>query len=100
MSPNVAKRIPSRPASQRARSTSPADVTQTGQPGPEISRIPGGRSFRIPYRPMAWVWLPQTSMIVTGLPIRAAAAADVLQEPFCQKWIPVFLKVLHDPGSP
>ena len=43
-------------------------VTQTGQPGPEISSTPFGSSFRIPKRNISCVWVPQTSMIRRGRP--------------------------------
>jgi hypothetical protein len=48
---------------------SAAEVTQTGQPGPEIKRRLEERQSRRPKRAMAKVWLPQISIIVTGRPI-------------------------------
>jgi len=53
-------------ATAMARSISPSGVTQTGQPGPERSRTPGGGSWRMPWRKIATVWVPQTSMSVIG----------------------------------
>ena len=41
-------------------STSSREVTQTGHPGPEMSRIPGGRRFLIPDFEMETVWVPHT----------------------------------------
>ena len=77
----------------------PDDVTQTGQPGPDIRRMPGGRSFRIPYRPIAWVWLPQTSMNVTGPADPPPHRGDALQQTPGEQGIPVLVKMLHGRGS-
>ena len=58
----------------RARKASRSDwsVTHTGQPGPEMSSTPGGKRDLRPKRAAAMVWVPQTSMTVAGLSVRAA----------------------------
>jgi hypothetical protein len=60
---------------------SAAEVTQTGQPGPEIRRRLDGRQSRRPKRAMAKVWLPQISIIVTGRPILSARLSRVDSNP-------------------
>ncbi len=55
-----------RPAMASALSMSSSGVTQTGQPGPWIIRIPAGSSSSMPWRTMVWVWPPQTSISVHG----------------------------------
>ncbi len=65
-SPKVVMVTPGRAANARAWSTERTGVTQTGHPGPETSRIPSGNDPRRPKRLIAMVWLPQTSMKVTG----------------------------------
>src|SRR3990172_11332328 len=51
-----------------ALSISPLGVTHTGQPGPERSLTWGGKSPRRPWRKMATVWVPHTSIRLTGGP--------------------------------
>ena len=64
-SPLLAMITPGMPLMRKSSSTAPAGVTQTGQPGPEISRIfCGSRDFR-PALAMAMVWVPQISMSCT-----------------------------------
>src|SRR3990172_6816917 len=46
---------------------SPAEVTHTGHPGPEMRRTVGGRASLMPYRAIVWVWVPQISMMLTFL---------------------------------
>jgi hypothetical protein len=75
MSPYVATIRPGRPASSMAASICRWAVTQTGQPGPLISRRFGGSSERMPLRKIDTVCVPQTSMIRTRRPIRAQRAA-------------------------
>ena len=41
-------------------------VTHTGQPGPDMSRRFLGMAERMPLRAMATVWVPQTSIRLTG----------------------------------
>lgn len=62
------------------RSTSPAGVTQTGQPGPESSVTWGGSRRFNPARAIAMVCVPQTSISRvsgTSIPVRAAARRSV-----------------------
>ena len=75
MSPKVASvAFPPR-ASSMAASTSAAAVTHTGQPGPESSWTDPGSSARMPWRKMATVCVPHTSIRRTGRPIARAKAA-------------------------
>jgi hypothetical protein len=74
MSPKVASTTPGVFASAAAVSTSCMEVTHTGQPGPLRSLMPSGRRLRTPWRNMATVWVPQTSMSFNGLPISFASA--------------------------
>jgi hypothetical protein len=66
-SPNVVKIMPGMWASATQSSTRPIGNTQTGQPGPWINSIPSGSIVSTPYRKMACVWPPQTSMMYIGL---------------------------------
>ena len=75
MSPKVASVAAPPPASRIAASTSAAAVTQTGHPGPESSWIEPGSSARMPWRKIATVCVPQTSMSRTGRPMARARAA-------------------------
>ena len=65
-SPKVATMISGRFERAIAWSISVLSVTQTGQPGPENISMVGGRSCLMPNRCIAWVWVPQNSMILTG----------------------------------
>ena len=49
-----------------AWSISVLSVTQTGQPGPENISTVGGSICLMPYRCMAWVWVPQNSITLMG----------------------------------
>lgn len=66
MSPKLVKSTPGRAATAMARSRVSSGVTQTGQPGPWIIRIPAGNSSSMPWRTRVWVWPPHTSMIRQG----------------------------------
>ncbi len=72
MSPNEQRMTPGRSASSTAWSMSSTGVTQTGQPGPWTSVMPGGSSSSRPNFTIAWVWPPQISITVQG---RVAARA-------------------------
>ena len=67
MSPKVAMMTSSR---ERLNSIilfmSEAEVTQTGQPGPDISRMVGGSASLMPYLEMECVWVPHISIMLTG----------------------------------
>ena len=58
------------------RSMSALAVTHTGHPGPEIRVMPRGAAWRIPYREMAMVWVPQTSMIFSSAPRRSFSSSS------------------------
>ena len=66
MSPKVHRVTPGVSARAMALSRSALAVTQTGQPGPDNMRTLAGRSWRMPWRKMATVWVPQTSIRFTG----------------------------------
>ena len=75
MSPNEQKITSGREAIATAWSRTSSGVTQTGQPGPCSSVIWGGRRVSRPYRTIAWVCPPQTSMIVQGRVVIFAIAS-------------------------
>ena len=66
MSPKKQTTTSGRPARAIARSRYSTGVTHTGHPGPEISLTESGSMARNPAEAMAWVWVPQTSMIEVG----------------------------------
>src|SRR5450759_269872 len=66
MSPKVVIVTPGWRAISMAVSMSRLAVTHTGQPGPEISVTFLGITSRSPFRAMATVWVPHTSMIFMG----------------------------------
>ena len=68
MSPKVTSVTAPPRASWMAASTSAAAVTHTGHPGPESNWIEPGSSARMPWRKMATVWVPHTSIRRTGRP--------------------------------
>ena len=74
MSPKEQKITPGRDAMSMARSISSSGVTQTGQPGPWTSVTPSGSSSSTPNFTIAWVWPPQTSMMVHGRVVMRARA--------------------------
>lgn len=55
MSPKLVRITPGRAATAMARSRVSSGVTQTGQPGPWIMRIPAGSSSSMPWRTRVWV---------------------------------------------
>ncbi len=61
-------------------------MTHTGQPGPEMSSTPGGRRVLRPKRAAAMVWVPQTSMTVAGVSVKAARAARRRARSFTSAW--------------
>ena len=64
ISPNVVIFTPGMRARAITVSISLLEVTQTGQPGPEASRVPSGIIERKPLRAIATVWVPHTSIRV------------------------------------
>src|SRR6202023_1906145 len=67
MSPKEQKITSGRRAMTWALSIISSGVTQTEQPGPCTSWIPGGKRRSMPFLTMEWVCPPQTSMMTQGL---------------------------------
>ncbi len=67
-SPNVSTVVPGSMLSSTRRSMYAVTVTQTGHPGPEISRMAGESIPAMPQREICAVWVPQTSIRRSGGP--------------------------------
>src|SRR5512139_1400846 len=83
-SPKVATVTPGSRQRAMARSISSWAVTQTGHPGPEIRVMVSGSRVLIPARKMATVWVPQTSINLTGV---------------CDRWRIAFMRRSASSGS-